>query len=314
MKITYSAPAKTILSGEHSVVYGKPALVSAINPRLEFTVTDEKTETDDHDNQKAIQEIQDIVLNYLKKNNINFLEKPFSHSISSDIPIGRGMGSSAAFSVAGVAALLHFFTGKEFDKSVINQLAYLVEKHFHGIPSGVDSSASCLGGLIFYRKEFEFLKQISSLNFKIPLNIQSKLFLIDSGKPEESTGEMVANVGKKYNETPKETDDLLCKIERITKRMVVSIVKEDAKLFQSAIEENNQLLSDLGIVSEITNTLLDELKQFGVGKVTGGGGKKSGSGFILFLAEDELGLQEYLKTNAISCFKFSPDVEGVKKI
>ena len=36
--ITYSAPGKVILSGEHSVVFGKPALVTAINLRLEFRI------------------------------------------------------------------------------------------------------------------------------------------------------------------------------------------------------------------------------------------------------------------------------------
>src|SRR3989338_2438064 len=155
MKISYSAPGKIILSGEHSVVYGKPALVTAVNLRLTVTINEGKPQIKDK-------------------------KKSFNYYYKSDIPIGRGMGSSAAFCVATAAALLHFYTGREYDKQIINSLAYQGETYFHGMPSGVDVSASCFGGLIFYRKEFEFLKNISSLNFKIPKRIQDQLILIDS--------------------------------------------------------------------------------------------------------------------------------------
>lgn len=312
MKVSYSAPAKTILSGEHSVVYGKPALVTALDLRLQFTIEDSSLNKVVSD--KAIQEIKKIVIHYLEKNTIPFEDRPFQYSISSKIPIGRGMGSSAAFSVASVAALFHFLTRKNVDKDVITQLSYLAEKYFHGTPSGVDSSASTLGGLIFYRKEFEFLKQISSLNFKIPENIRSSLYLIDSGKPHESTAEMVKLVGKKYNDNPEKIEQILSKIERVTKRMVVSIVKEDIKLFESAIKENNILLIQLGIVSDTTEKFLSRLEEFGTGKVTGAGGIQSGSGFILFVAKDSQGLENYCEKNVISYFKFHPDLEGVREV
>ena len=46
--IRYSAPGKVILSGEHAVVYGKPALVCAIDKRLSVTFTSSnKTEYKD---------------------------------------------------------------------------------------------------------------------------------------------------------------------------------------------------------------------------------------------------------------------------
>jgi len=38
-KITFSAPAKIHLLGEHAVVYGKPAIISATNLRLTLTLS-----------------------------------------------------------------------------------------------------------------------------------------------------------------------------------------------------------------------------------------------------------------------------------
>lgn len=280
MKIFYSAPGKIILSGEHAVVYGKPALVSAVDLRLTFRLSDTRKKYVEMD--ETINVIKDSVVRYLIRNKIQFQERSFEYKIESSIPIGRGMGSSAALSVAASAAILRYFTQKEFDNSVVNSIAYQGEKYFHANPSGVDVSASCYGGLIYFRKEFEFLKNISALNFKIPKTFQDNLVLIDTGKPEESTKEMVQQVGKRYNESPKNMANILNEIEKITKRMVVSITTENTAMFQESIEDNEKALEQLGVVSESTIKLLQELKPFGVGKVTGAGGKTQGSGLLLF--------------------------------
>ena len=309
MKISYSAPGKIILSGEHSVVYGKPALVTAVNLRLTVTINEGKPQIKDKEIHEAVVKIEEIVLNYLQKQT-KVKKKSFNYYYKSDIPIGRGMGSSAAFCVATVAALLHFYTGREYEKQIVNSLAYQGEKYFHGMPSGVDVSASCFGGLIFYRKEFEFLKNISSLNFKIPKKIQDQLILIDSGRPVESTAQMVKHVGKRYNDDPKFIETVLNTIEKLTKRMVVSIVKEDTDLFQETVKENQSELENLGIVSKQTKKLLKDIEPYGVGKVTGAGGQAEGSGLILFLVKDKPGLENYTKKNKLILLPFEQDFEG----
>jgi mevalonate kinase len=300
MKISYSAPAKVILSGEHAVVYGKPGLVSAINKRLEFSLWEAAKKTSD----KNILHISQIIKNYLKKEKINFVDKKFSFKIASEIPIGRGLGSSAALSVTSAAAFLEFYTGRQFEKENINNIAFQIEKHFHQNPSGVDNSAACFGGLILYQKNVK----IKNLDYRIPKIIEEKLFLIDSGKPKETTGEMVDFVGTKS------AGKILDEIEATTKKLKESLVRKNINLFKESLVDNEYLLEQLGIVSEKTKKLLEDLSKFGVGKVTGAGGRATNSGFIIFLAEDKEKLLEFLKNKKISYFNFVTDYQGLKKL
>lgn len=312
-KITsYSAPAKVILAGEHAVVYGRPAIVSAIDLRLKFSITNSARSSKDGNTSEVVLMIAQKVKEHLKREKIKFNERSFGFKIASEIPIGRGLGSSAAFCVAVSAALLEFYSGRQFDKSVVNNIAYQCEKFFHKNPSGVDVSASCFGGLIYFRKEFEFLKNISALNFKIPKKIEENLYLIDSGKPFESTGEMVELVGESYNKKPDFIEEVFNDIEKTTKRMVVSIIKEDVDFFAKTIVDNQVLLEMLGVVSKKTKKLLKDLEKFGVGKVTGAGGRKEGSGFILFYSSKPKELEKYCERKKISYLKFKQSLKGLK--
>jgi len=310
MSLKYSAPGRIILSGEHAVVYGKPALISAINLHLVFSVWEEKKEIQDNN----IVFITKTVQEYLKKKKFPIIKTDYNYSVQSTIPIGRGLGSSAAFSVASAAAFLEYFSGKQFEKEEINNIAYQIEKKFHSRPSGADTSTSCFGGLIYFRKEFEFLKTISNLHIKIPQKIENNLYLIDSGKPVESTSEMVDAVGRKYNKSSKVMNILFSEMEKTTKRLVVSLAKEDGVLFQKTIVENELLLEKIGVVSKQTKKLLFSLKQFGCGKVSGAGGRKKGSGYILFYNLSEGNIIKKCKELQISCIKFELKHEGVIKL
>jgi len=305
--ITCSAPAKVIISGEHAVVYGKPGLVTAVNLRLKFSVW----ERDKKITKKSIINIEAIVKKYLTLKKIKYQNKKFDFKIDSDIPIGSGLGSSAALVVCATAALLKFYSGREFSKEIVSSLAYQAEKFFHKNPSGVDVSASCFGGLVFYRKEFEFLKNISSLNFKIPKEMEDNLYLIDSGRALESTANMVFGVGKLYNRRPKFIEEILGRIEKTTKRITASIIKKDENFFVKNILENEIYLELLGVVSKNTKGLLNNLSPYGVGKVTGAGGKTIGSGFILFYCKENKGLKGFLKQKRLTYYKFKQDYQGL---
>ena len=308
MRISYSAPAKAIISGEHAVVYGKLALVTTLHMRLQFSVWEGTIEIKDPN----ILRIDAIVKKYLKEKRINFTNKPFSFAIESTIPVGRGLGSSAALSVTAVAALLTFYTARAFSKKIINDLAFEVEKYFHQNPSGVDNTASCFGGLLSYRKNME----LDFLDFPQPLKIQENLLLIDSGKPEEKTAEMVNLVKKMSDQNPFYLQQILEEIESTTFLFKTALAEDNLDLFKTGIEKNEMLLEKIGVVSKETKKLLTHLFKFGVGKITGAGGSKGNSGFILFLTtgEDKEQLTAYLKKQKINFYKFTPDNKGLIKL
>lgn len=78
--------------------------------------------------------------------------------ITSTLPVGAGLGSSGSFCVALAAAMLavaNYLEGKPVDtanKQQINEEAFVLEKFFHGTPSGIDNSVSTYGGVLTLAK------------------------------------------------------------------------------------------------------------------------------------------------------------------
>ena len=77
--------------------------------------------------------------------------------------------------------------------------------------------------------------------------------------------------------------------------------------------DNQILLEMLGVVSQKAKNLLKNLESFGYGKITGGGGKKEGSGYMLFYADKIKEFENFCKKKNIIYFKFNQSYHGVKK-
>ncbi|KAJ6762766.1 MEVALONATE KINASE [Salix purpurea] len=92
--------------------------------------------------------------------------KPATVVVTSDLPLGAGLGSSAALCVAFSAALLAcsdtvnmdmkqegWSVFGESELELLNKWAFAGEKIIHGKPSGIDNTVSTYGNMIKFSKE-----------------------------------------------------------------------------------------------------------------------------------------------------------------
>lgn len=306
--VVVSAPGKIHLMGEHAAVYGKPVFLTAINKRLYAHVSssDSGVVIETKEEKKLIEKAVEIVCERFKINNPNVYIK-----ITSSIPTGRHVGSSSGVAVATVGALLYFFK-KIWNPNLINELAYEVEKFQHGTPSGGDNSAATFGGFIWLRKELEFLKTVWQLPFQPAKNL-AQFHLIDTGRPKEHTGEMIALVKKFLDEYKDQGRLLLDQNEQATKDVVVAIKTGDEKLLIDAIRRGEKTLEGLGAVSEKALPLIQDIeKAGGAAKILGGGGKTGPVGLVLAYHHDKKILEKIVKKNKYTLEKIELGEEGVR--
>lgn len=282
MKITVSAPGKIHLMGEHAVVHGKPALLAAANLRTYVTVENGiengelRIEITTYEQDMYVRHIVEVVKNELR---IDILPA-IRIIITSEIPVGYHLGSSASVAVATIGALMYFLT-KQWNLDQINALAYEAEKKMHGNPSGGDNTSATYGGFLWFRKELEWLK----LKTQVPIALSQKLnhfFLIDTGRPKESTGEMVTFVNTQYTIHNTQYKEIFDQNEQETKRLAAAIMEEDEDELMSAIRRGEKTLEEMGVVSKKAISMIREVeKSGGAAKILGGGGRVDGVGFLL---------------------------------
>lgn len=82
-------------------------------------------------------------------------------TVNSEFPVGAGLGSSAAFSVALTGAVFRAFGGGNEDSQLVSNWAFQCERLFHGKPSGIDNSICTFGGAILF-KEGKIVQRLSS--------------------------------------------------------------------------------------------------------------------------------------------------------
>lgn len=161
------AHSKIIWMGEHSVVYGYPAIaipLQGIEVECRIYPADEKIYFDYYD---TLSTAVYAALEYL-----NHTDVAVSYDIRSEIPQKRGMGSSAAISIAAIRAVFDYFE-QSIDMETLEILVNKAEIIAHSNPSGLDAK-TCLSD-----KAITFIRNIGFST--LDLDLDAYLVIADTG-------------------------------------------------------------------------------------------------------------------------------------
>jgi mevalonate kinase len=162
MQLKTSAPGSLMLLGEYAVLYGKPALACAINKRIHVTLTprDDKQiyiysslygEYSTHLDELCIEKPFHFVLGALCHYQAK-LKRGCHIDITSEFSDQVGFGSSAAITVATLAALIKWLDIKMTPLDLIRQGRRVIQL-IQGVGSGTDIAASVYGGVVSYQAQ-----------------------------------------------------------------------------------------------------------------------------------------------------------------
>lgn len=305
--ITVSAPGKVHLLGEHSVVYGKPAILAALDLRVRVTVSQGRSVP------PQLQRLRRIIEKIIKKE-LKLKKFPlYSLEIKSDIPQGCGLGFSAAVSAAYLGALLSYLR-VDWDLEFINKLTFEAEKVFHGNPSGGDNSAVVYGGLIWFRKEDPALKLIQTIPLKIPPKLAKNFLFINTGGPQESTRQMVEMVGFKVKSQQSKFKRIFDEQENLAKQFLSTIKTGDEKGLLGILRLTEKNLETMGVVSKLSQEIIRQIeKAGGAAKISGAGGKMGPTGILLCYHKNKKVPEKIAKLHSLPYFSVKLGTEGLRK-
>lgn len=303
-----SASAKIILFGEHAVVYGHPAVAIPIQDvrtsaaiSIDAAASDPVIEAKDLQIETSIGAVSHPesiahIIKAIELVNDKIIELPKSGwrlTIWSKIPIGRGLGSSAATSIAIIRALTKAVMKVITPKDLIKH-SFELEKIHHGTPSGIDNTVISLEKPILFRKDRE----------PSPINPGSMYFIVGDTGISKKTGDIVAHVAEARNKNPEQFDRWFTQIGHIARDGALALKDGDAKRLGKLMDENQNLLQRIGVSSPELERLINAAKMRGaLGAKLCGAGR---GGCMVAVARDSATAEniaaDLLKAGAVRSF------------
>lgn len=262
--ISCSAPGKVYLFGEHAVVYEKTAIACAVELRTRV---------------RAEHSDSIIIKSQIGSTGIDFEKHPYISSViekmrkikriegvflevDSDIPVGSGLGSSAAVTIACIGALNELF-GYGLSLEEIAKTGHEIERSVQGAASPTDTYVSTFGGVV-----------VVTSSERRKLRIPDCGIVIGDTGIFSSTKELVANVRKLCKNYPELIEPLMDSIGKISEKGESLVMAGDYPSIGRLMNVNQGLLDALGVnILELSRLIYSARKAGAFGaKITGAGG------------------------------------------
>ncbi|MCA9540565.1 MAG: mevalonate kinase [Myxococcales bacterium] len=275
---TAAAPGKVVLFGEHAVVYGRPAVAAALGRGLGATAESSDSgpvlripswgrgglTVRPHGDRREFDAVARGFAAALTAVDLP-ADAPVALTLDGELPLGVGLGSSAAFGVAIVRALAAW-KGQPLDDAGVLAAADQVEHVFHGTPSGLDHTVVTHGGCLRYQR--------GATARITPILLADPLPVVVAWTPREgTTREAVARLRARVQAHPALYDRLFDAIGEVAEAGVEALVGGDLDLLGALLDLNHGYLNACGVSSPANEQMVALARRAGAvgAKLTGAG-------------------------------------------
>ena len=264
--------AKIILMGEHSVVYGQPAIALPL-PSVQLSVTLSSRQ----DNQRIIKSryyhgsLENLPSSMIGiKKLIDTLSARFDDQetgwdlkIESQLPAERGMGSSAASAIAIIRAFFDYYD-EPLDRTLLLQLADVEEQITHRSPSGLDAATVSSDKPLFYVK--------GRIGVPIEMNLDASLVIADTGK-KGATKEAILAVKDELKNNNEKAEEHIKHLGELVNQTKDYLAQNDIVKLGDALNFAQTDLAALNVSDSSLDHLIHVARDNGAlgAKLTGGG-------------------------------------------
>ncbi len=274
---TGAAPGKLVLFGEHAVVYGRPAVAAGLGCGLGATVEANQggatlsiprwgksglvVRLAEDRGIEAVARAFRIALQVVGLD----AESPVHVTLAGRLPLGVGLGSSAAFAVSVLRGLADY-QGVELSIGELMDGAQAVEQVFHGNPSGMDHTVVTHGGCLRFQRD-------QSPIFR-PVECAEPVPVVIASTPRQgTTREAVDGVRARYEAQPGPFERLFDTIAEITEAGIEALAVGDFGALGRLFDLNHGCLNACGVSSVKNERMVNLARDAGAlgAKLTGAG-------------------------------------------
>jgi len=287
LRVFASAPGKITLFGEHAVVYGEPAITYTIDKRVhvhlkvggdstikiearglqvggaKLVISGEKIEAE-VDAQSLMESLSyvhkalEIASEYCGES------KGVEILVESELPVGAGLGTSAAVSAATIAAFCKAME-KELSLEELARLAHRVEIEVQGSASPMDTMTVTYGGLLYIKPAERSFERLEWGSLPVVVGFTPR---------ESNTGKLVAGVRRLVEREEDLIMEIIRTIGRLVDRAREALEEENLERVGSLMNVNHGLLEALGVSTVKLNEMVYAARAAGAlgAKLTGAGG------------------------------------------